>query len=228
MTQRKTLDEMASNDLDQLHDRLERAEETARRALSQRQEMAAQLAEEQRLYRLRTAQWRRVVQARDQRTAAINRVRAVACDAETYEDAADVITAVRAALDQPAPGTRICELPHQTIDEEDACEQRRLTDEPAPGPATTQTTEPCTGQCDPTTGAFTHAVTCYEERERTGRNAGLALPEPAPAPVVLRDPCPRCEDCRLVPRRAMADHMRDVHPEEQPYPPIGLTGNGPG
>jgi hypothetical protein len=49
-------------------------------------------------------------------------------------------------------------------------------EQPAPGPAATQTTEPCTGQCDPTTGAFTHAVTCYEERERTGRNAGLAHP----------------------------------------------------
>jgi hypothetical protein len=77
MTQRKTLDEMASNDLDQLHDRLERAEETARRALSQLQEVTTQLAEERHLYQLRTAQWRRVVQARDQRTAAINRVRAL-------------------------------------------------------------------------------------------------------------------------------------------------------
>jgi hypothetical protein len=39
--------------------------------------MTEQLAEEQRLYRLRTEQWRRTVQARDQHTAAINRVRAL-------------------------------------------------------------------------------------------------------------------------------------------------------
>lgn len=46
-------------------------------------------------------------------------------------------------------------------------------EQPAPAPAATQATEPCTGQCDPTTGAFTHAVTCHEDRERTGRNASL-------------------------------------------------------
>jgi hypothetical protein len=73
--------------------------------------------------------------------AAIERVRAVACDAETYEDAADVIAAVRAALDEPVSSPEICELPHQTIDEEDACEQRRLTDEPVSGPAPTQATD---------------------------------------------------------------------------------------
>lgn len=57
--------------------RAEHAEETARRALEQLQEVTTQLAEEQHLYQLRTAQWRRVVQARDQRTASINRVRAL-------------------------------------------------------------------------------------------------------------------------------------------------------
>jgi hypothetical protein len=90
--------------------------------------------------------------------AAIERVRAVACDAETYEDAADVIAAVRAALDEPVSSPEICELPHQTIDEEDACEQRRLTDEPVSGPATTQAAD--------TTAA------------RTARIRSLTLPAP--------------------------------------------------
>lgn len=31
----------------------------------------------------------------------------------------------------------------------------------------------------------------------------------------VRDPCPRCEDCPLIPRALMADHMREHHPEEQ-------------
>jgi hypothetical protein len=38
-----------------------------------------------------------------------------------------------------------------------------------------------------------------------------------PAPVEVRDPCPRCESSSdRIPRRLMADHNRDVHPEEQP------------
>lgn len=54
-----------------------------------------------------------------------------------------------------------------------SCRCECHTGEEQPGPAATQATEPCTGQCDPTTGAYTHAVTCHDERERTGRNAGL-------------------------------------------------------
>lgn len=86
-------------------------------------------------------------------------------------------------------------------------------DKPAPGPAATQATErnclfgrngrPCQASepcatCDPTTTAANNAA-------RTITNN----------PVVLRDPCPRCEDCRFVPRQLMADHMREHHPEEQ-------------
>lgn len=56
------------------------------------------------------------------------------------------------------------------------------------------------------------------ERQRYGCNG----PDPADqAPlnqgvlsgIEVRDPCPYCEDCRLVPRALMADHIREQHPE---------------
>ena len=31
--------------------------------------------------------------------------------------------------------------------------------------------------------------------------------------VEVRDPCPHCEDCRLIPRTLMAGHIRDIHPD---------------
>lgn len=78
----------------------------------------------------------------------------------------------------------------------------------------------------------------YEYRERTmfwpegavteliaelaTRGALEALNVPGPAateatqPVMLRDPCPRCEGSPTrIPRTAMTDHMRTHHPEEQ-------------
>lgn len=39
-------------------------------------------------------------------------------------------------------------------------------------------------------------------------------PTPASA-VEVRDPCPRCETCPLIPRHQMADHIREHHPEEK-------------
>jgi hypothetical protein len=69
-------------------------------------------------------------------------------------------------------------------------------DEPVSGPATTQA-EDLTGYWAPDP-----PIHC------------LTATTPA-TPVVLRDPCPRCEDCPLIPRHHMADHMREHHPEEQ-------------
>jgi hypothetical protein len=132
MTDRKTLDQMTSDDLDQMYEQLERAqrvamdvldepappcpdpiecgheaalgqaEEAARRALEQRQEMA----EERYAWQERG----------DRAEAAIARVRAVVADL------------ARAGWSQAAIGRRI----------------REALDEPAPvsGPAATQATEP--------------------------------------------------------------------------------------
>jgi hypothetical protein len=137
--------------------------------------VTTQLAEERHLYQLRTAQWRRTVQARDQRTAAINRVRALH---QPMQRGALTICAHCSHWDEKRQRCLgvLTDYP---------CDTLHALAEPAPvsGPTATQATEPCTGQCDPTTGAFAHAVTCYEERERTGRNAGLALPEPGPPPA---------------------------------------------
>lgn len=34
--------------------------------------------------------------------------------------------------------------------------------------------------------------------------------------IDARDPCPHCEDCPLIPRHLMSDHIRDSHPDIRP------------
>ncbi|MER5909546.1 hypothetical protein ABT124_03320 [Streptomyces sp. NPDC001982] len=44
--------------------------------------------------------------------------------------------------------------------------------------------------------------------------ADSQLPHQGPlSGIEVRDPCPRCEGCPLIPRHAMAEHVRDHHPE---------------
>lgn len=112
-------------DWEQQRQRADQAEEAARRALEQRQEMAEE---------------RYVWQERgDQAEAALERVRAFLARHE-HQVAVSPLD-VLALLNEPTPGSAatqatkpgpaagavgICELPHQTIAEEDACEQQRL------------------------------------------------------------------------------------------------------
>jgi len=65
------------------------------------------------------------------------------------------------------------------------------------------------GECAVTCKAVLDAIANTIGKQRT------AAPTPA-VPVEVRDPCPRCESSSdRIPRRLMADHLRDVHPEEQ-------------
>jgi len=60
---------------------------------------------------------------------------------------------------------------------------------------------------------------CRENQKFTGQLCVAGWhdhEQPGPAAVVeVRDPCPYCEDCPLIPRHHMAGHMREHHPEEQ-------------
>jgi hypothetical protein len=97
--------------------------------------------------------------------------------------------------------------------------------EPAPvgKPTVVDDYEQTTGHTITCTAAFTGVCDCPADTD-PGDLAGYAMPDPpincltlttaAPAAVVeVRDPCPYCEDCRLIPRHAKADHIRDIHPE---------------
>ena len=45
-------------------------------------------------------------------------------------------------------------------------------------------------------------------------NADQGLPKPGPLTgIEVRDPCPYCEGCPLIPRALMDDHVREHHPE---------------
>lgn len=313
---RLKLDEMTSDDLDHLHDRLERAEAELRHiseadpasAVLWQTAMTEQLAEEQRLYRLRTEQWRRVVQARDQHTATINRVRALH---QPMQRGALTICAHCSHWDEKRQR-------YFGVLTDYPCDTLHALDAPAPGTATAtaQTTE---GSCSPPAAETepnnparlreqiraTIESEIYEYRERTmfweeggitteiarlaTRGAMEALDgteQPAPAwtpppPGSTREQLPdhilnivrpdlpdylstACQTADVVacaacyPRsgvpRPEYDELREHaerlhnrcrenqkftgqlcvcgchpdHPEEQPYPPIGLTGNGPG
>ncbi len=172
---RPTVNTITSDQLDELYDRLEKLAQTIH-AFPDAND-AANLAHAR-------AQRDRFIARARHAEAAITRVRAVACDAETYEDASDVIAAVRSALDEPAPVS---------------------------GPAATQATEAAgcpVDHCDPDYCGMHTRYGCTWRGEQPARTT-------ANNPVVLRDPCPYCEDCPLIPRHAMADHMREHHPEEQ-------------
>lgn len=100
---------------------------------------------------------------------------------------------------------------------------RAITDPPKERRAVTDDYEQTTGHTITCTAAFTGVCDCPADTD-PGDLAGYAMPDPpinclsittaAPAAVVeVRDPCPYCEDCRLIPRHAKADHLRDIHPE---------------
>jgi endonuclease III-like uncharacterized protein len=119
MTIRKTLDQMNSDDLDQLYADLDRAH-TELRWWAEADSADAAAGS----YALRAE---RAEQERDLLARTIA--------ATSKQTVAQVLADARAALGSTTPA--ICELPHQTIAEEDACEQQRLaaadeTPEPTP------------------------------------------------------------------------------------------------
>jgi len=123
VTGRKPLDAMTSDDLDQLHARLDKLESDLRDSDAENLELARHNDE--------TCE---AVQRRDTAEAALERVRALT---DRWVKAGPPLgtpmarwwgarlVEIHAALDEPA-APPICELPHQTITEEDACEQQRL------------------------------------------------------------------------------------------------------
>jgi hypothetical protein len=172
VTSRKSLDDMTSDDLDQLYADLDRAETEAHQwaeadsadAAAGSYALRAERAEQE-----RNDARQRAADAYGQRDRLRQRIAALAerwqlpghismpsaaaeiaeaLDREKWAPAPDPLThvrdladrwenalapdrayarALRAALEGPT-APPICELPHQTIDEEDACEQQRLTD----------------------------------------------------------------------------------------------------
>jgi hypothetical protein len=244
MTDRLTLDQMTSNDLDALYDdrdrharlrsRVQAAAEEARGGI--RDWLIDALADSADPREPSTARTFREQAARAE--AAIARVRAIHQPTEglgydsdeddtpgSYGDIAQACTTCGTS------GEYGIRWPCPTI---------RALDEPTPvsGPAAT---EPVVDrQTAVVLSALHHSaetdvsrvISLYERWVKAGPppigtsmarwwderlvelRAAILNPSPA-APVVLRDPCPRCEDCRFVPRALMADHNREHHPEEQ-------------
>lgn len=121
MTDRHTVDTITSDALDELYADLARYEEIQGDMNERAVDLTRQLASaEAAIARVRAA------------LASFDR-RGVLAIGHTNLDiptAGEVRAAVRAALDGE-PAAPICELPHQTIAEEDACEQQRLAAEAA-------------------------------------------------------------------------------------------------
>ncbi|MEU4173270.1 hypothetical protein AB0F46_41330 [Streptomyces sp. NPDC026665] len=74
------------------------------------------------------------------------------------------------------------------------------------------------GDCSSPDHACENCGECVRQHPIDGRCPDASQLPPNQGPLTeieVRDPCPHCESCPLIPRALMDDHMRDQHPETQ-------------